>query len=154
MDDKDRLFLAYLRNNARMNLTTLSKKTGIPISTLYDRLKAGERSVIIKHTTLLDFGSIGYGCRANIIFKIEREAREAVRLYLSKHTSVNSLFKINNGYDYMIEAIFRNIRELEDFLELVDDKFKVLDKHVHYIIEEITRENFLTDTNVNMDVAA
>jgi len=148
MDEKDKKFLGYLRQNSRTNLTTISKKTGIPISTLYDRLKSGEKNIIIKHTTLLDFAKLGFGCRANLILKVKREARDDIREYLSKHESVNALWKINNGFDYLADVIFNNIKDLEDFLENLDTKFKLTDKKVHYIIEEIVRENFLSNVAV------
>lgn len=146
MDNKDKMFLACLRQNARSNLTSISKKTGIPISTLYDRLKLNEQGVILKHTTLVDFTKLGFGCRANIILKTNRDERDEVRQHLSKHENINALYKINNGYDFMIDAVFNNLKEMEDFIEDLEMRHRIEEKKVHYIIEELVRENFLTNT--------
>ncbi|MFH1917396.1 MAG: Lrp/AsnC family transcriptional regulator [Nanoarchaeota archaeon] len=144
IDEKDSQFITYLRNNARINLTTVSRKTSIPISTLYDRLKIGEKGIITRHTSLLDFAKLGYGCHAQVILKVDRDCREKLKDYLLKMECVNSLAKINNGFDFLAEIIFANIKELEEFLEDLDNRFKVLTRQVYYIIEEITREHFMT----------
>ena len=141
---KDQLFITHLRRNARMNLTTLSRKTKIPISTLFDRLKTGEKNMILKHTTLLDFAKMGYGCRANVILKLDKKSRDECREFLMKSEHTNNLFKINNGYDFMIELVFRTMKELEDFTENLEERFNVQEKKVHYIIEELLKENFMT----------
>ncbi len=143
MKQKDLIFLSYLRKNARETLTTISRKTNIPISTLYDRLKLQEKELISKHTTLIDFSKLGYQCRANIILKVNIEDREAVKKYLMCQQQVNSLFRINNGYDFMIEGIFRHVKDMEEFMEIFEKKFKVIDRKVYYIIEDLKRETFL-----------
>jgi len=148
MDKKDMVFLAHLRNNARETLTFISRKTGIPISTLYDRLKAQEHNIITKHTALIDFSKLGYMCKANITIKVNIEDRDVVKDYLLCQNNVNSLFKINNGYDFLIEGIFKHVKDMEDFMEKFEKKFKVLDKSVYYIIEDVKREAFMSDPDV------
>ncbi|NQU98025.1 Lrp/AsnC family transcriptional regulator [Candidatus Woesearchaeota archaeon] len=145
MDKKDKIFLTHLRNNARETLTVISRKTGIPISTLYDRLKAQEKDIITKHTTLIDFAKLGYLCKANVTIKVDIADRDIVKDYLLCQNCVNSLFKINNGFDFLIEGVFKHVKEMEDFMETFERKFKVLDKNVHYIIEDIKREAFMAD---------
>lgn len=145
MDKKDIVFLTHLRNNARETLTKISKKTHIPISTLYDRLRMHEGSLITKHTTLIDFTKLGYLCKANITIKVDIEDRDAVRTYLLSQNNVNSLYKINNGYDFLIEGVFKHVKEMEDFMEALERKHKVLDKNVYYIIEDLKREAFMTE---------
>ncbi|MFH1770735.1 MAG: Lrp/AsnC family transcriptional regulator [archaeon] len=146
MDKKDIMFLAHLRNNARETLTKISKKTHIPISTLYDRLKLHEGDIITKHTTLIDFAKLGYLCKANITIKVDIEDRDAVRAYLLCQNNVNSLFKINNGYDFLIEGVFKHVKEMEDFMETFEKKYRVLEKNVYYIIEDLKRESFMAET--------
>jgi DNA-binding Lrp family transcriptional regulator len=140
----DLLFLTFLRQNARETLTMISRKTGIPISTLYDKLRQQEKSLIVKHTTLIDFTKLGYNSRANIMLSTKKEDRDKLRSYLKEHSSINSLFKVNNGYDFMAEGIFENVKELEDFIEELEEKFSLLDKKVFFVIEDVKRENFLS----------
>lgn len=123
----------------------MSRKTNIPVSTIFDRLKANEDDLIIKHTTLINFEKLGFHTRANILIKVDRDNRLNLKDYLTKHKNVNSVFRINNNFDYMFEAIFKNIKELEDFLENIDVKFNIQNKEVFYIIEDIKKESFLSE---------
>lgn len=145
VDKKDLKILNYLRKNSREKLTTMSRNTSIPVSTIYDRIKQYMGNFVKKHTAILDFNNLGFNTRANVILKLERECKEEVMKYMMKHPNVNSLYKINNGYDFMMECVFRNVKELEEFLEAVDDKFKVVSKAVYYIIDDLKREEFLSD---------
>ena len=137
MDQKDIKIISALRANARVSLTKMSKRTNIPISTIHDRIKYYRDGVIKKYTSLLDFSVLGFHSRAHVMFKVKKECKEALLSFLSKHQNVNALFKINNGYDFLVEAIFRNIKDLEEFTELLEERFNVRDKQVYYLIEDI-----------------
>ena len=63
MDKKELLILSQFRKNARENLTTTSRRIHVPISTLHDRLKKYEGKVIQRHTSILNFGEIGYNLK-------------------------------------------------------------------------------------------
>lgn len=139
--------IAHLRLNARMGLTQMSRKTSIPVSTIFDKLKTYEKNIIQKHTSLIDFSKLGYNTRANITLKTNKQNREKLKEFLQKHQNINSVYKINNGYDYLIEAVFRHIKELEDFLEMLEEKFDATERKVYYIIEDIKREGFMSNTN-------
>ena len=141
----DLIIISSLRQNARAKLTDMSRKTRIPVSTLFDRIRLHEGGLIKKHTALVDFGKLGYNTMANIILKVKREHRDDVREFLMNHPSVNSAFKINNGYDFSIEGVFQNIREVEDFIELLEDKFSIKSKQVFYVIDELKKEAFLSN---------
>lgn len=143
MDRKEAMIISSLRQNAREKLTSLSRKTGTPVSTIYERIKHQEQNIIKKFTALLNFNSLGYSCRANICILARKETKEQLGTYLMKHQNVNSLYRINNGFDFLLEVIFRDIRELENFLETIDEKFKMKEKQVHYIIDDLVRENFM-----------
>ena len=141
----DLKFISYLRKNARQTLTNISKKTRIPISTLYDKLKLHEGSLILKHTTLLDFAKLGFNCRANVLLRIGREQRDKLGSYLKAHPVVNNLYKINNGFDFLAEGIFCHVKDLEDFLEELEKNFPLEEKKTHYVIEDLKREEFIPE---------
>lgn len=148
MNKKDILIISNLRIDARMPLTKMSRRTNIPVSTIFDRLKINENGLIKKHTCILDFSKLGYNVRANIAFKVETKDRESLKEYLLKHESANSVYKINNGFDFMIEGVFREIREMEDFIEDLEKRFRILDKRSFYIIEDLKREEFLSKPQI------
>ena len=147
MDKKELMILSQFRRNARENLTTASRKIHIPISTIYDRLRRYEGSVITKHTSLIDFGKLGYGLKIQMVLKVHPKDRRPLQEFLSKHVRVNSLFTISNGFDFMIEVILRNLLEVSQFLESLE-QFNILDRHEFYVIQDIKREDFLTDVDM------
>jgi len=145
LKQKDLQILVELRKNARAQLTEISKKTHIPISTIYDRLKNKSNGAIFKHVSLLNFELLGFTTKANICIKCGKNSKEDIYKLLLKHQNVNSFYKINNGFDYMVETIFKNIKELEEFLEVLEDRFTIKTKQVYYIIDEISKEKFFSD---------
>lgn len=145
INQKDMLIISNLRRNARETLTNMSRATHIPISTIYDKLKFHEGGLIKKHTCLLDYNKLGYTTRANVLLRVDRSTREELKEFLIKHNNVNSVSKINNNYDFMVEMVFREIREMEDFLEKIEDRFKIKAKQVFYVIEDLKREEFLAE---------
>ncbi len=145
MNKKDLLIVSYLRKNARETLTNMSKKTKIPISTIYEKLRTQNGGIIKKHTSLIDFNKLGYSTRANIMLKVSKESKEAIKEHLLKAQQINSLYRINNGYDFLVEGVFRHLKELEEFLEKLDEKYDIEKNEVYYIIDDIKRETFMSD---------
>jgi DNA-binding Lrp family transcriptional regulator len=143
MDNKDELILSYLRMNSRETLTNISKKTQIPVSTIFERMR-NENQIIRKHTTLVDFGKMGYPTVVNILIKSDKDHKEELKNYLYSNRNVNSFYKVTNGYDFLFECVFRSIFELENFIEHLENKFNIKSKQVLYTVEDIKREGFLS----------
>lgn len=149
MREKELQILRFLRMNSRETLTRLSKKTGVPISTLFDKLKEYRERLITRHTCLLDYQKLGFDLRVQLLFKVQKE-KEAFEQYLTTHYHVNSVFRINNGYDYLVEAVFKNMRDFTDFLTGLD-RFAIKDRKEFYVLQDVKREAFLTsETHVTL----
>ena len=88
LDKKELIILAKLRENSRESLTRMSRKISIPVSTIYEKLKNYEKTVIKKHTSLLDFNKLGFGTRATIILKSKKENRENLKQFLIENKYV------------------------------------------------------------------
>ena len=142
---KDLLILTSLRTDARMSLTEISKKTQIPISTIFDRLQLFNQRLIKSYTALIDFSLFGFNARAQIAIKASQQNKDQLKQFLFNHYHVNSLYKINNGYDFMVDCVFRNVKDLEEFLEVLDLKYKVKSRDVFYLIDDIKRESFFSN---------
>jgi len=148
LSKKELWILTFLRKNSRLHLTKIGKRTDIPISTVHDKLKKGKYDgVITKFTALVDFSKIGYNARAIITLKVKRDQKSELFEFLSKNENVNCLCRINNGYDFMVEMVFKGIKELEGFLDRIDNKFEIEKKEVYHVIEDVKRESFLSDPN-------
>ena len=144
MERKELLILQQFRKNARENLTRTSRRTGIPVSTIYKKKKKYQGTLIKKHTVLLDFSQLGYALKVIMAMKVPPAQRSEVTQYLHGHHRINSLYKITSGYDVMVEAIFRNLKEYQIFCESID-KFPIQDRQEFFIIEDIKQEEFLAN---------
>ncbi|MCX6710951.1 MAG: Lrp/AsnC family transcriptional regulator [Candidatus Woesearchaeota archaeon] len=148
MKKDESAIICQLRQNARISLTKMSRRTSIPISTIYEKLKSYQGTLVKKYTALIDFSAFGYTTKANLFLKFDREDKENVRNYLMKNPNVNSLYKVTNGYDYLVEGIFRNIKEVEEFLDNLEMKFNLRERQVYYVVDELRREEFLSDSDI------
>ena len=144
-DRKQISLLMQLRKDGRQPLTEISRKINMPVSTIFDRLKTNKDHLIKRFTCLLDFTRIGFNCRAQMVFRVKKDERQGMQEHLMKHSNVNSVYKINNGYDFLVEAVFRDLKDVDEFLENIDERFKVQEKNVYYIIDDLAREMFMTD---------
>lgn len=147
LKQKELLIIASLRRNSRQSLTQISKAIHIPISTIFDTLRMHEKTLIRKHTSLIDFSKLGYNTRAAIAIKTENKHKESLKSFLVKHPNVNSLYKTSNDHDFLIEAIFRNIKDMDDFIEKIANGFEIIKKETYYIVDDIKREEFFSDPN-------
>ena len=145
---KDLVIITHLRRNCRESLTRMSRLSQIPISTIYEKIKRNEDGVIKKHTCLVDFARLGFNTRAKIILQAGMEHKQDLLDFLVKHQNINSVYKINNGYDYLVEGIFKNMRDMEEFSETLQSRFRVKKQETYFIIDDIKREMFLSDPQI------
>ncbi len=146
---QDMHILRHLRRNSRANLTTISRKTGIPVSTIFDKLRGFENGIVQRFTTIVDFAKLGYPIRAKIMLRVDPAHKELVKSFLIAHDRVNNLYRINNGFDYSAECLFESIKEAEEFLELIETKFNITAKSVYHIIDDLAREKALMGVEFN-----
>lgn len=142
MKQKDLLLISHLRKDARTPMTKISKQTKIPVSTIFDKLKEFNQDVINKHTCLLNFKGLGFDVKTHLLLKVAKEERERALSFLKQHPSTNNIFRINNGYDYLVEAVFKDLHELNNFYEEAEEK-GIQEKQEYFILEDIAREQFM-----------
>lgn len=140
---RDMALIQQLRGNSRLTLTQISKKTKIPISTLFDRLKAQQDHSIMKHTTLLNFDALGYGTRVQLSLVVDPREREALQQHLLCHQQVNSVFEVAQQFDFIVEGIFKQVREVKEFLSSLQGRFPSLQYTSQFITRDLKRETFL-----------
>ncbi|MBI2176606.1 Lrp/AsnC family transcriptional regulator [Candidatus Woesearchaeota archaeon] len=145
MEKRDVVLLAHLRKNGRAKLKHISTQTDIPVSTLFERIRNPLGSYIAKYTCIINNTEIGFNSRATIILKVDKEQKHEISQFLEKHQNVNSLYRINNGYDFLLDVIFRQMGEMEEFIEQLERKFRIKQKEVYFIIDEVKQESFLAD---------
>lgn len=145
MENRDRKLIAHLRQNGRIRLTTLSRKIQMPVSTIFDKMKAYEGGLLERHTVLLNTAEMGYSTKAFALLKCHKDKKQALQERLCKEPHVNGLFRINNGWDFITECVFKDMKDMEEFFERLETEFKIGKKEVHYLIEDLRREAFFSD---------
>jgi DNA-binding Lrp family transcriptional regulator len=140
---KDVLLCSRLRENGRETLTRMSRKTGIPVSTLYDRMQVHKGGLIKGFTSLIDFTALGYAVRANLLVKANYYDREKIRVFLEGAYCANTVQQLNNAYDFIAECVFRSIDELEAFKNRLYDAGTIERLDVFIVVEDVKREAFL-----------
>jgi DNA-binding Lrp family transcriptional regulator len=142
MDIEEQYLVARLRQNARITLTALSRETGIPVSTLFDWMRALPAFGVKRLSALLDFPALGLRAQATLLLKTVK--RDALRKHLLCAEAVNSLWRINNGYDFIAECAFKDLCELEEFCDVLKRNYGVKSVETHLVIEELKREAAFT----------
>ena len=89
LNKKDLIVMAYLRQDARMKLTRMSRLTRMPVSTIFDRMKHHEGGLIRKNICLIDFDKIGFHTKANVMFSVAAREREKMQEYLRINQNVS-----------------------------------------------------------------
>lgn len=142
--EKELLLLSHFRSDARISLTKLSRLTKIPVSTIFDKLKEYESSKLIrKSTAIVDFRKLGFEIRNQILIGVSRDKKDVLQKFLVSHPKVNTIYRINNGFDFLIETIFKNMHEMDDFMRTLEE-FEPLQKKEFFIMEDLKREAFLS----------
>lgn len=144
MDAKKCLIVSQFRKNARENLTNASRTIRIPISTIFDRLRKYEGNVIQRHTSLIDFEDLGFSVRVQFVIKTASNQRANLQRFLHAHPRVNSLALISNGFDFLVEVLFKNMLEITQFIESLE-RFELQDRHEFFIVKDLKKEEFLAD---------
>ncbi|MFC1722821.1 Lrp/AsnC family transcriptional regulator [Nanoarchaeota archaeon] len=145
MRRKDLLILGYLRSNARQRLTHISRRTHVPVTTIYDNVRKYEKDFIIKHASLLDFRKLGFNAKTNLAIKVAKKTE--VLDYLSSHPNVNSMYRTDSEYDFLVELVFRELRDVDLFIKNLAEQFDVEKTLVMNLTSDIRREDFLSNNN-------
>ncbi|MGB9748845.1 MAG: Lrp/AsnC family transcriptional regulator [Candidatus Woesearchaeota archaeon] len=137
---KELLVLSALRRNARMSFLEISKNTGLTVSTLIKSVHELSGELIKKYSCIVNFSKLGFKFNVVFLIKAKKENR-AELLKLLDETNVNNAYRINDNFDYYIEAIFHDANSYDDFKRALKDcSYDFLE---FFVVEEIIKEGFL-----------
>jgi Lrp/AsnC family transcriptional regulator for asnA, asnC and gidA len=148
-DTKDMEILACLRRDARQPLKSMSKQVGLPISTIYDRIKKLEVNGLIEsYTVLINYKKMQHPIKAAIFLKANNGNREKLETAAFESIYTNTLIKLTGDeYNYLLEGVFPSMDALSTFVDKLGAGFN-LEKHkVYYVITEIKRESFMKNAS-------
>ena len=142
--EKDKRIIAQLRQDSRASLTCISQRIGVPISTVFDRMKQLRGQAIAKFTCIVDFRRLGLDAHSFAVFRVSKPNREAFSTYLGDHANVNSVYRINHRDGFLVELVFKEIVALEDFIEKTDQLFATRPEHIFDVVDVVNREEVLS----------
>ncbi|HJX05608.1 MAG TPA: Lrp/AsnC family transcriptional regulator [Candidatus Nanoarchaeia archaeon] len=137
--NNNELILKHLRRDARKSFSSISRETGIPVTTVFDNYQKLEKSGIIKkHASLLDFRKLGYYYRSFVFVR----ANEIDKLlsFLNDSSNVNSIFRTGDN-DYLVDVVFPSIKEFYYFIDSIRE-FNLEKLEAHDVIEHLKKEEF------------
>lgn len=147
LKEKELKLLVEFRRNARQPLTRMSRTTGVPVSTIFDRLKQYEGSIIKKHVALLDFRKLGYDLRVNFLFAVENSQRDDFLKYILSNKNTNSVFKVNNNFDFFVESIFKDMQDFQEFNDSLE-MYDIGKQEEYFVLDELKREDFFSNPSL------
>ena len=120
MDPKDRSIVQLLLEDGRMKLKTIAKRTGMPITTVHNRLRG-----LIKRGDLLiraapNWKQVGYGVEAILLVNVDTANRRVDQERLARRVAgvpgVLSASVVTGSKDLVVRAVTRDIDELRELV--------------------------------------
>jgi len=113
--EKDRKILEIIRSR-KATTKEISLLTGIPITTVHNRIKKMEREGVIKgYRAIIDNKKIGN--EIEVIIGLEFARGKDGLEKISRIPNVEECYKVSGSFDAIVKAAFRNIEELNQFLD-------------------------------------
>ena len=93
----------------------------------------------------MDFSKIGYPLK--IQFAIQTKDKDSLKDFLMDSKHVNNISKATNDY-FFVEAFFKNVKEIYNFREHIENNFDIKYIDEHHIIEDYKKEGFELPANL------
>ncbi len=125
LDKVDRAILGSLRENARMSLQDMSRRSGISDATIqfrFKRLKAN--SVIERFTIMANPAATGYSVTAIMLVQTDNERHDQVVKALAKVPEITEVYGILGEYDLFLKVWSRSLDELN---ALINDRIRSIE---------------------------
>jgi len=124
IDEKDKQILEMLRKNARLSTKQIAKKTCIPITTVFNRIKNLEKNGVIKsYTCMLDKKKLGRGVSAHLLININFDKlskkmmnEEDLASKLLRIPGIESVDTMSGEADMIIKVSVGDIDKLNEML--------------------------------------
>ena len=116
LSEKDMKILRILREDCKLPAREISKKTGLPITTIHNRIKKMEKDGIIKsYVANIDQKKIGEGVQAFIQLRL-KSSPELVAKRLTAIEGVKKAYIISGSTDVMLNMSVKDIDALHNFI--------------------------------------
>ena len=144
MKQVDHRIIAQFRRDSRKPVPLISKEEGVPPSTIYEKIKRQYKGFFKAHISLVDFHAFGFHTIVHFAISCRETDKQELRRFLQEAPRINTLRRVNYGWDFLAEGIFRNLAEAEDFKSLIKGRFNPKMLECFNEVEELKKESFLT----------
>ena len=144
MQQKEKEIIKYLRGGKRVNISEIARELKLPVSTVRDRIKRIEDKYVIKRSSLLDFRKIGYSANIMLAVKINSKQKFEFLDFLKGQKCVNSIYRVNSGYNFFLEVVCRDSLQLINWIEKIKARF-TLEINPFQILKVEKKEIFIPD---------
>ncbi|HHI01529.1 MAG TPA: Lrp/AsnC family transcriptional regulator [Thermococcus litoralis] len=146
VDEIDKKILVELRKNGRITFTDLSKKLGLSVASIKNRVDKLERLGAIKgYSALVEPAFLEEYLQALIELELLADDPRAERALqeIGKLENVLGIYKKTGEFQVMIRANFRNMDELKSFLRFLSQRYlrKNLRRWRVAIILDVIKDN-------------
>src|SRR3989338_2521673 len=103
VDEKDEAILAQMVKNSRLSEKKIAKKTGIPITTVHNRIKKMvEQKIILGYSTKVDYSKLGMGLTVYVMVRAGQKVDQKQLLqYIASKPNVFEAAIVTGEYDIM-----------------------------------------------------
>ncbi len=114
IDKKDFSIIDVLKENSRLSIRDVAKRTKLRPSTVHQRmLRLKEKGVIQKFTLKLDNKAVGEGF---IVFMLIKTKPSAVLDKIINNKHVKEFFGVTGEYDLLLKLKFNDVEEFNAFV--------------------------------------
>ncbi len=134
LDEVDRIILKSLRENSRMSLQEISRKSGISDATIQFRLKRMKANGAIERFTIsANPAATGYVVTAIILVQTDGDRHDQALMDLAKIPQITEVYGILGEYDLFLKIWSKSLEELN---AIINDCIRSLDgiEDLHEIV--------------------
>lgn len=134
LDEVDRIILKSLRENSRMSLQEISRKSGISDATIQFRLKRMKANGAIERFTIsANPAATGYVVTAIILVQTDGDRHDQTLMDLARIPEITEVYGILGEYDLFLKIWSKSLEELN---AIINDCIRSLDgiEDLHEIV--------------------
>lgn len=118
LDEKDEEILKVLKQNSQFSIQRISKRTGIPVATVHNRIKKlKENGIITGYTIRINPVKLGRKMTAYILVKATQRADQSILLReIASYENVEEGSMVTGEFDLIFKLRVTNMDELNKFV--------------------------------------
>lgn len=143
LDDKDLTIIDELKKNAKLSEQKLARKTGIPMTTVHNRIKKlREEGIIETYTLRLNYAKLGKPITAFVLLKaVEGADQKELLVQISKIPAVYEVAMVTGEFDLLFKARVASMEELNKIVVQGLRRQKNVGETVTMVCYEIMEKN-------------